>query len=116
LREIPVELLEPSSPSALGSKPRTSWENAANSVASAQEFIASRRGTKRAAGFGGLTYDQPAPRRKRWKLGTTVRHPKYGMGTVLECEGDDEDAKLVVSFPGYGVKKLVEKFASLERV
>ncbi len=116
LREIPVELLEPSSPSAQGPKQRTSWENAANSVARAEEFLASRRAAKKTAGFGGLTYEPPAPRRKRWKLGTHVRHPKYGMGTVLECEGDDEDAKLVVSFPGYGVKKLVEKFASLERV
>ena len=116
LKEIPPELLEPSSPSALGSKPRTTWEAAATSVASAEGFLASRRTARKNAGFGGLTYEQPAPRRRRWKLGSTVRHPKYGMGTILECEGDDEDAKLVISFPGYGVKKLVEKFASLERV
>jgi DNA helicase-2/ATP-dependent DNA helicase PcrA len=116
LREIPTELLEPSSPSALGSKPRSNWESAANSVSSAEEFLASRRASRKNPNYGGLTYDQPAPKRKRWKLGTAVRHPKYGMGTVLECDGDDEDAKLVVSFPGYGVKKLVEKFASLERV
>lgn len=116
LKEIPVELLQRAGTTALGVKPRTSWENAVNSVTGAEDFLAARRAAKKRATFGGLTYNQPAPRRKRWKLGTHVRHPKYGLGTILECEGDDEDAKLVVSFPGYGTKKLVERFASLERV
>jgi DNA helicase-2/ATP-dependent DNA helicase PcrA len=30
-------------------------------------------------------------------------------------EGDGEDAKLVVQFRNYGLKKLVEKYAGLER-
>ena len=116
LREIPAELLEQSSPAAEGFKTRTSWENAANSVASAEEFISTRRASARQAGYGALIFEQPATRRKRWKLGTAVRHPKYGLGTVLQCDGDDEDAKLVVSFPGYGTKKLIERYAALERV
>ena len=40
--------------------------------------------------------------------------PKYGRGTVLRREGDGEDAKLTVSFPGYGLKKLVEKYAGIK--
>ena len=48
--------------------------------------------------------------------GTRVRHPKYGEGTVAQREGDGEDAKITVQFPGHGIKKLVEKFAQLERV
>jgi DNA helicase-2/ATP-dependent DNA helicase PcrA len=52
----------------------------------------------------------------RWKLGSKVRHAKYGIGTVLECEEDGEDTKLTISFPGYGRKKLVERFAALEKV
>lgn len=47
--------------------------------------------------------------------GTHVRHPKYGRGLVLKREGSGDSAKLVVSFPGYGQKKLVEKFAQLEK-
>ena len=39
--------------------------------------------------------------------GSTVEHPKYGRGTVLRREGEGEDAKLTVSFPGYGLKKLM---------
>ena len=45
-----------------------------------------------------------------------MRHPKFGLGTVIECEGEGEDTRLTVSFPGYGRKKIVEKYAPLERV
>ena len=48
--------------------------------------------------------------------GTRVRHPKYGEGTVAGRDGDGEDAKITVQFQGHGIKKLVEKFAQLERV
>jgi DNA helicase-2/ATP-dependent DNA helicase PcrA len=46
--------------------------------------------------------------------GSTVNHPKYGRGTVLRREGDGEDAKLTISFPGYGLKKIVEKYAGIK--
>jgi DNA helicase-2/ATP-dependent DNA helicase PcrA len=47
--------------------------------------------------------------------GTHVRHPKYGRGLVLRREGVGDSAKLLVSFPGFGQKKLVEKYAGLEK-
>jgi DNA helicase-2/ATP-dependent DNA helicase PcrA len=47
--------------------------------------------------------------------GTHVRHPKYGRGLVLRREGVGDGAKLLVSFPGFGQKKLVEKYAGLEK-
>lgn len=50
------------------------------------------------------------------KRGTRVKHPKYGDGTVVSREGDGPDAKLTVQFTRHGVKKLVEKFAQLERL
>jgi DNA helicase-2/ATP-dependent DNA helicase PcrA len=56
----------------------------------------------------------PKPAAPR-KTGTTVDHPKYGRGTIVRREGEGEDAKLTVSFPGYGLKKLVEKYAGLKR-
>jgi DNA helicase-2/ATP-dependent DNA helicase PcrA len=64
-----------------------------------------------------------APRRKAqprhgssFPHGTYVRHPKYGVGYIVRCEGEGEDSKLTISFPGYGLKKLVQKFAGLEKV
>ncbi len=47
--------------------------------------------------------------------GTHVRHPKYGRGLVLRREGSGDSAKLTVSFPGFGQKKLIEKYAGLEK-
>jgi len=47
--------------------------------------------------------------------GTHVRHPKYGRGLVLRREGTGDAAKLTVSFPGFGQKKLIEKYAGLEK-
>ncbi len=47
--------------------------------------------------------------------GSYVRHAKYGRGLVLRREGVGEGLKLTVSFPGFGQKKLVQKFANLEK-
>ncbi len=48
--------------------------------------------------------------------GVRVRHPKYGEGVIAAREGEGDDAKITVQFSGYGTKKLVEKFAQLERL
>jgi DNA helicase-2/ATP-dependent DNA helicase PcrA len=110
LDEVPANLLE--NVSAQASRARTTWENAVNSVAGAERFLRDR-GIERRPGLGrGESPRQSA----RWKLGSKVRHAKYGIGTVLECEDDGEDSKLTISFPGYGRKKMVERFAGLERV
>jgi DNA helicase-2/ATP-dependent DNA helicase PcrA len=50
------------------------------------------------------------------RKGQRVRHAKYGEGTVLMREGDGEDAKLSVMFNRHGLKKLIEKFANLEKI
>jgi len=49
-------------------------------------------------------------------LGQKVRHPNYGVGTIVGVEGDDEDRRLSVSFPGRGTKKFVERYAQLEQM
>ncbi len=48
--------------------------------------------------------------------GIKVRHPLFGVGTVLRREGDGADFKVTVSFPGVGAKKLVARYAGLEVV
>ncbi len=61
--------------------------------------------------------DVPEPSGARgFRSGQRVRHPKYGEGIVFRREGDGDDAKITVQFSGFGVKKLVEKFAQLERL
>jgi DNA helicase-2/ATP-dependent DNA helicase PcrA len=48
------------------------------------------------------------------KLGMKVRHPQFGIGTVLSVEALDDDTKLVVRFTTVGTKTLRAKFARLE--
>ena len=50
------------------------------------------------------------------KKGQRVRHSKYGEGTVVMREGEGDEAKLTVLFPHHGMKKLMEKFANLQKV
>ena len=56
--------------------------------------------------------DQSLPR--EMKLGAKVRHPKFGVGTILSVEPLDDDTKLVVRFISVGQKTLRARFAKLE--
>jgi DNA helicase II / ATP-dependent DNA helicase PcrA len=115
LQEVPQELIEHVNWRAFSAKPRTSWDNALNSASDVNRFVKERAAgqTRRRSG---LTFaPRPSGTGQRWKLGSQVRHPKYGLGTVIACDGDGESAKVTVSFAGYGTKKLVERYALLEQ-
>jgi len=47
--------------------------------------------------------------------GEYVHHGKYGRGLVLRREGKGDQMRLTVSFPGYGQKKLIQKYAKLSK-
>jgi DNA helicase-2/ATP-dependent DNA helicase PcrA len=82
-----------------------------NSIDNIAEFFASR-GKK----FARPKVEVPAPTgHTGFRPGQRVRHPKYGEGTVCRREGDGDSAKITVQFPRYGLKKLVEKYAQLEK-
>jgi DNA helicase II / ATP-dependent DNA helicase PcrA len=82
-----------------------------NSIENIAEFFASR-GKK----FTVPKAQPEEPTGKRgFRPGQKVRHPKYGEGTVYQREGEGEEAKITVQFPRFGLKKLVEKYAQLER-
>ncbi len=49
-------------------------------------------------------------------LGQKVRHPEYGVGTVVGVEGEDDDRRVSVSFAGRGTKKFIERYAQLEQL
>ena len=80
-------------------------------------FFAARNKSAPGAKFGRPKLEVHTPTGKTGLgKGTRVRHPKYGEGSVVQREGDGEDAKITVQFQLHGVKKLVEKFAQLERL
>nr|MBA3806423.1 ATP-binding domain-containing protein [Acidobacteriota bacterium] len=104
-----------------------------DSVDSIAEFFR-KRGQQLGQSNTGAQQDQPAIKRRAasadaskpsrstssgaggdFTPGSHVRHPKYGRGLVLRREGVGDSAKLTVSFPGFGQKKLIEKYAGLEK-
>jgi DNA helicase II / ATP-dependent DNA helicase PcrA len=87
-----------------------SLDNIANFFAARGQQVAAQRSSK-------TKLEVPeATGRTGLRQGARVRHPKYGEGTVFRREGDGDDAKITVQFQQHGVKKLVEKFAQLERL
>jgi len=82
-----------------------------NSIENIAEFFASR-GKK--FSVAKLPVEEPKGK-KGFRPGQKVRHPKYGEGTVYQREGEGDEAKITVQFPRFGLKKLVEKYAQLER-
>ena len=63
------------------------------------------------------SFGRPAARRgadANPMLGRKVRHPSFGVGTIVGVEGDEEDRRVSVSFPGRGTKKFIERYAQLE--
>ncbi|MGB6877619.1 MAG: UvrD-helicase domain-containing protein [Candidatus Acidiferrales bacterium] len=49
-------------------------------------------------------------------IGARVRHPSFGIGTILKIEDDGDDRRLTVSFRDYGTKKFIERYAHLQIV
>ncbi len=95
---------------ASGPKP-TAPAQPYNSIENIAEFFASR-GKKFT--IPKTPVEEPTGKRG-FRPGQKVRHPKYGEGTVYQREGEGEEAKITVQFPRFGLKKLVEKYAQLER-
>ena len=96
---------------AVGARPTTP----AGSLDNIASFFAGRGGAPSKFARPKLEIAAPTGKTGLGK-GARVRHPKYGEGVVFQREGDGEDAKITVQFQQHGVKKLVEKFAQLERL
>jgi ATP-dependent DNA helicase UvrD/PcrA len=97
-------------PARVKAKPATPLGNY-NSIDNIAEFFASRGKKFRVPK---MLPEEPTGRRG-FRPGQKVKHPKYGEGTVYQREGDGEDAKITVQFPRFGLKKLVERYAQLEK-
>ncbi len=61
-------------------------------------------------------YSSDDSSKSTYRKGMRVKHPTYGMGSVVQIEGQGEDEKLSVLFPNHSIKKFVTKFARLEKV
>ena len=93
LGEIPPELIDEVRAQAVLTRP--AWGSAAQTPAKASVATTTANGMR---------------------LGTRVRHAKFGEGVVLSIEGQGEHARVQVNFQGDGSKWLVLAYANLESV
>src|SRR6202171_235558 len=127
LAEIPSELVDTvrGSMAEIGQTRR--YEPDPEYSYSPEEFLRRVRGktapaptpVARRAAPGSISFGRPALKRGANAdplLGRKVRHPSFGVGTIVGVEGDEEDRRLSVSFPGRGTKKFVERYAPLEQM
>jgi DNA helicase II / ATP-dependent DNA helicase PcrA len=114
LRPIPDDLVE------RRRTPEVERANRAYDRWTAGRGYASRRSAPRRDAFGnepgGLVIDysesQDAP---RFVKGERVRHPEFGPGTIRELSGFGADLKVVIEFESVGRKKVVVRYANLQK-
>jgi len=91
---------------------RATTPDAAGAV---QQFFSRRQSAGRpavaAAPVSRRLPQQPAGPQRKTVVGSIIEHPRWGRGTVVRREGEGEYAKITVSFPGYGLKKFLERYA-----
>jgi len=52
----------------------------------------------------------------QWQVGALVRHEEFGLGRILERSGSGDDTRIIVLFENGQWKKLLVKYAPIERV
>ena len=50
-----------------------------------------------------------------WKVGDKASHKKWGVGMVVSIRGEGDGLELDIAFPNEGIKRLLAKFAPIEK-
>ncbi len=108
--EIPAELVEQLPSFAPSRVPAGS--DAWGSSLGGRKQAGRRAGRPHAA--PGFAYEDEDQSVADMRPGLRVRHPVFGVGTVIDVEEQLDDLKLTVRFSQVGVKKLLARYAKLE--
>jgi DNA helicase-2/ATP-dependent DNA helicase PcrA len=119
LAEIPGELVETAAGSLAEAGSTRRYEPDPEYSYSEDEFRRRARritepAPRRASPSRGVP-SRPPRKSSNPLVGVRVRHPTYGLGTIIAVEDEDDDRKLTVSFVDHGTKRLLERYANLER-
>ena len=101
LREIPAELVVETRPRIAVQRPAFAHASYRSHSHAAPAYTPT---TIKEAGVGGFS------------LGQRVRHPKFGEGTILNFDGDDDRARIEIRFRDAGTKWLMLSYANLAAV
>jgi len=119
LKEIPRELISENCSHASGYA-RQEQEWSGRREADATDSTTSYHNLSAAADFSGSNevemIPEPCDDQDGVFLGMKVRHSKFGVGTIRKLEGSGDSRKVIVWFNSVGAKKLMLRFAGLERV
>ena len=129
IREIPRELmeLEGEREAKTGRKLELSGWGVNAGMRQALDALPPEKPAPQAALYGGQLSaragEPSSPSSKAGETGTvdyaegdTVRHVKFGSGTVLELKKSGKDYLVTVDFPSWGVKKMIASMARLAKV
>ncbi|MGQ0560669.1 MAG: ATP-dependent helicase [Gemmatimonadota bacterium] len=110
LAPLPQRLVEAKTTPALARvryQGESSWRGG-----SAARYAARRREADTSGSYIDFTDAQDAP---RFVKGERVRHPQFGRGTIRELSGFGQDLKAVIDFESVGRKKVVVRYANLQK-
>ena len=126
LRNIPAELLDEEQEAGFTSQgPRTIQEQRAwgsNSTSSSPPVTRTTHPAHNLAAVADFSQSgeievipEPPEEHEGVYIGMKVRHAKFGLGTIRKIEGSGDGQKAIVWFSSSGPKKLMLRFAGLER-
>lgn len=107
IREIPRELVE------LGREPK---ERKITAMPQSNNTYARMRQTYSKNTFLPKTFEVKKAEGLSYGVGDTVRHIKFGTGTVLAIVDGGKDYEVTVDFDKVGIKKMFASFAKLKKV
>lgn len=107
IREIPRELVE------LGREPK---ERKITSMPQSTNTYARMRQTYSKNTFSPKTFEVKKAEGLNYGVGDTVRHIKFGTGTVTAIVDGGKDYEVTVDFDKVGIKKMFASFAKLKKV
>jgi DNA helicase-2/ATP-dependent DNA helicase PcrA len=107
LDEIPDELIERVEPIA---PPR--WQDSPFELRN--PYGRRRRGPATQQTTKSFSYEDEDQSASGMRAGMRVRHPQFGVGTVMVVEDHGDDFKVTVKFAAAGTKKLLASYAKLE--
>lgn len=111
LDEIPAELMRRIEPVAAPSWNSTRYESR-NPYA--RRYGGGKAKEKEATPFASYE-DEDQSSSTGLKVGLRVRHKQFGIGNIIGIEEQGDDTRVTVRFNAVGVKKLVARYAALEK-
>ena len=122
LADVPTELVEGDAPASQKVFSFSENETPMQNITRLQSTAAGSDGHNLAAVFAQGEPAQtnevevvPDDQEEGVYLGMRVRHAKFGVGTIRKIEGTGDSQKVIVWFTTVGPKKLLVRFAGLER-